>query len=269
MSGDILARVESLSISERLSGRLLVKKASFQVARGECLAIVGESGGGKTLCCKALMKLLPLGLKADGQAIFEGTDMLRASERQAREIRGSGMGVILQQPMSAFDPLRAMGAQIAEVLRQKLGLGKAEARERARAVLGNVNLEAGVCHKYPGQLSGGMLQRCMIALCLALQTRLIVADEPTTALDAQNQYEVLQRLKRLRERHDVGLIFISHDLGAAQALADNVLVMRQGECVEYGSAWQVFNRPQSDYAKHLVRTRLALTRSFERAMGEL
>ena len=262
-----LALISDLSIHNIVSDKCLVKNISFQVAKGECLGIVGESGSGKTLCCKALMKLLPFGLRASGQALFENTDMLQASERQARQIRGTGISAILQQPMTSFDPLYTMGSQLSEVLREKLGLDKKEARERTLNILKKVNLGEGVYSKYPHQLSGGMLQRCMIALSLALGSKLVVADEPTTALDAQNQFEVLQRLKRMREKYGVTLIFISHDLGAVQMLADRVLVMHKGESVEYGNAEEIFNHPQKEYTKYLVNTRLTLTRSFEKAIG--
>ena len=262
-----LALISDLSIHTIVSDKCLVKNISFHVAKGECLGIVGESGSGKTLCCKALMKLLPFGLRASGQALFENTDMLQASERQARQIRGTGISAILQQPMTSFDPLYTMGAQLSEVLREKLGLEKKEARERTLNILKKVNLGEGVYSKYPHQLSGGMLQRCMIALSLALGSKLVVADEPTTALDAQNQFEVLQRLKRMREKYGVTLIFISHDLGAVQMLADRVLVMHKGERVEYGNAKEIFNHPQKEYTKYLVNTRLTLTHSFEKAIG--
>ena len=262
-----LAHVSDLTIRSIVSGKYLVKNISFHVAKGECLGIVGESGSGKTLCCKALMKLLPFGLRASGQALFENTDMLQVSERQARQVRGTGISAILQQPMTSFDPLYTMGSQLSEVLREKLGLDKKEARERTLNILKKVNLGEGVYSKYPHQLSGGMLQRCMIALSLALGSKLVVADEPTTALDAQNQFEVLQRLKRMREKYGVTLIFISHDLGAVQMLADRVLVMHKGESVEYGNAEEIFNHPQKEYTKYLVNTRLTLTRSFEKAIG--
>lgn len=264
-----LAFVSALTIRNIVSGKCLVNNISFHVAKGECLGIVGESGSGKTLCCKALMKLLPFGLSASGKAMFENTDMLRISEREARHIRGIGVSAILQQPMTSFDPLYTMGSQMSEVLRQKLGLDKKAAHERIMATLERVNLDGMVYSSYPYQLSGGMLQRCMIALSLALGSKLVVADEPTTALDAQNQFEVLRRLKRMREKYGVALIFISHDLGAVQMLADRVLVMHAGESVEYGAAEQIFNYPQKEYTRYLVNNRLAITRSFEKAIGAL
>lgn len=262
-----LVRIKNLTIRDTFSGKILVEKVSFNVAQGECLGIVGESGSGKTLCCKALMRLLPMGLHADGEAWFKNIEMLHTDEKNARQIRGTGISTILQQPMTAFDPLYSIGDQLSEVLREKLQLTKSAARDKTMAILKKVNLEENVYARYPHQLSGGMLQRCMIALSLALGSQIVVADEPTTALDAQNQYEVLKRLKRLREKYGTTLIFISHDLGAVQMLAEQLLVMHAGHCVEYGSAYEIFNDPQTEYTKYLVRTRLTLTKAFERATG--
>lgn len=264
-----LVRIKDLTIREAFSGKILVENVSFHVSQGECLGIVGESGSGKTLCCKALMRLLPLGLHAEGEAWFTNIDMLRTSESVARQIRGTGISAILQQPMTSFDSLYTIGSQLSEVLRQKLFLTRDDGREKTLAILKKVNLGDAVYAKYPRQLSGGMLQRCMIALSLALGSKVVVADEPTTALDAQNQYEILQRLKRMREKYGTTLIFISHDLGAVQMLADQLLVMHAGHCVEYGPANELFNNPQNDYTRYLVRTRLSLTRAFERATGRI
>jgi len=263
-----LVRMEHVRIVHTDSGRPIVDDVSFALHRGHCLGIVGESGSGKTLICRALLGLLPPALHAEGVIRFEETDMLRASPEAARRLRGTGMGSILQQPMTAFDPLYTLGDQFTETLREKLQLNAADADVLARFGLSQVKLPETVMKSYPHQLSGGMLQRCMIALTLALRSRLVVADEPTTALDAANQYEVLQRFRRLREEHDAALIVVSHDLGAVQMLADSLLVMCRGHCVEAGDAETVFNAPQHPYTQYLVGTRLALTRGFRRALGE-
>ena len=174
--------------------------------------------------------------------------MIRAAPETARRLRGTGIGTILQQPMSAFDPLYTLGAQFVETFRDKLGLSKEAAQALGREKLAQMNLPATVMRSYPHQLSGGMLQRCMIALTLALKAELIVADEPTTALDAQNQFQVLECFRQLRERLHVTLIIVSHDLGAVQMLADHILVMEGGRCVEAGEAETVFNAPQHEYS---------------------
>lgn len=262
-----LVRAEQVSVWHRESGRALVSDVSFTLYPGRCLGIVGESGSGKTLLCRALMGLLPPVLHATGKFFFGSMDMLRLGHEEARRLRGTGMSAILQQAMTAFDPLYTIGAQFRETLQEKLFLGRAKAEDLGRASLASVKLPANVWNKYPHQLSGGMLQRCMIALTLAFQAHLVVADEPTTALDAQNQYGVLQRFARLRRERGMSLIFISHDLGAVQMLADSVLVMHRGRCVESGPAEAVFNAPQHECTRYLVRTRLALTHGFERILG--
>ena len=181
-------------------------------------------------------------------------------------LRGTGMAVILQQAMTAFDPLRPLGKQLTGTLRDRRGLSAARAREDVRDALQRVGLPETVLDSYPHQLSGGMLQRCMIALTLALRPALVVADEPTTALDACHQRQVLRCLADVAR--DASLIFVSHDLGAVQQLADEVLVMQAGSCVEYGQAAQLFDAPVQACTRHLVRTRLALWRGFRRALGD-
>lgn len=259
--------MENVRIVHTDSGKPIVSGISFALDRGRCLGIVGESGSGKTLVCRALLGLLPPALHAEGMIRFEGIDVPGLSSAEARHLRGTGMGAILQQAMTAFDPLYTIGAQITEILREKMRLTKAEADQRARASLQKVNLPESMMKSYPHQLSGGMLQRCMIAVTLGLRSRLVVADEPVTALDARNQHDVLQRFRQLREEHQATLIFVSHDLGAVQMLADSVLVMCRGRCVEAGDAHAVFNSPRHPYTQYLVSTRLALTRGFHRMLG--
>ena len=174
------------------------------------------------------------------------------------------MAVILQQAMTAFDPLRPLGRQLEGALRDSGGLSAPRAREAVGEALQRVGLPETVLHSYPHQLSGGMLQRCMIALTLALRPALVVADEPTTALDACHQQQVLRCLADVAR--DASLIFVSHDLGAVQQLADEVLVMQAGRCVEYGQAAQLFDAPRHACTRHLVRTRLSLWRGFRQAL---
>lgn len=264
---DHLLRLEHVAITDRTSGSVLVDNVSFSLRRGQCLGIVGESGSGKTLLCRAIMGLLPPALRAEGHIFFEETDMLHAAAPLVRRVRGLGISAILQQAMTAFDPLYTIGAQFREIFQEKLSLTPGEACREAAAALRRVNLPETLLKSYPHQLSGGMLQRCMIAVSLALRSRLVIADEPATALDAHNQHAVLQRLARMRQRHGTALILVSHDLGAVQLLADRVMVLRKGVCVEEGSAADIFHAPRHEYTRHLVRTRLALTRAFERLVG--
>ena len=257
--------VRDLRVVLRASGQPLVHGVSFTLAAGACLGIVGESGSGKTLTCRSLMGLLPPTLAGEGSAVFNGIDLVDAPAEQLRQLRGSKIAMVLQQPMTAFDPLYTMGAQFRETLAAHGAYSPAQAEALAVATFGRVRLEAPheILRSYPHELSGGMLQRCMIALALALEPQLIIADEPTTALDAETQFEVVQRFQELRAQCNTAMIFVSHDLGVVQRLADAVLVMKDGRCVEYGPAETVFNAPQHEYTQYLIRTRLALTRGFE------
>ena len=257
--------VRDLRVVQRASGQPLVHGVSFTLAAGACLGIVGESGSGKTLTCRSLMGLLPPTLAGEGRAVFGDIDLVHAPAEQMRQIRGSKIAMVLQQPMTAFDPLYTMGAQFRETLAAHGAYSPAQADALAVAMFGRVRLDAPheILRCYPHELSGGMLQRCMIALALVLEPQLIIADEPTTALDAETQFEVVQRFQELRVQCNTAMIFVSHDLGVVQRLADAVLVMKDGRCVEYGSAETVFNEPQHEYTQYLIRTRLALTRGFE------
>ena len=257
--------VRDLRVVQRASGQPLVHGVSFTLAAGACLGIVGESGSGKTLTCRSLMGLLPPTLAGEGRAVFGDIDLVHAPAEQMRQIRGSKIAMVLQQPMTAFDPLYTMGAQFRETLAAHGASSPAQADALAVTMFGRVRLDAPheILRCYPHELSGGMLQRCMIALALALEPQLIIADEPTTALDAETQFEVVQRFQELRVQCNTAMIFVSHDLGVVQRLADAVLVMKDGRCVEYGPAETVFNAPQHEYTQYLIRTRLALTRGFE------
>ena len=257
--------VRDLRVVQRASGQPLVHGVSFTLAAGACLGIVGESGSGKTLTCRSLMGLLPPTLAGEGRAVFGDIDLVHAPAEQMRQIRGSKIAMVLQQPMTAFDPLYTMGAQFRETLAAHGASSPAQADALAVTMFGRVRLDAPheILRCYPHELSGGMLQRCMIALALVLEPQLIIADEPTTALDAETQFEVVQRFQELRVQCNTAMIFVSHDLGVVQRLADAVLVMKDGRCVEYGSAETVFNEPQHEYTQYLIRTRLALTRGFE------
>ena len=257
--------VRDLRVVQRVDGQPLVHGVSFALAAGACLGIVGESGSGKTLTCRSIMGLLPPTLAGEGRAVFSGIDLVHAPAEQLRQIRGSKIAMVLQQPMTAFDPLYTMGAQFRETLAAHGAYSAPQADALAVAMFGRVRLDAPheILRSYPHELSGGMLQRCMIALALALEPQLIIADEPTTALDAETQFEVVLRFQELRAQCNTAMIFVSHDLGVVQRLADTVLVMKDGRSVEYGPAETVFNAPQHEYTQYLIRTRLALTRGFE------
>ena len=255
--------VRNLRITHQSKMRL-VQPLNFTLDAGTCLGIVGESGSGKTLICRSLMGLLPPTLKADGTALFEGTDLLHAESETMRSLRGCKIAMVMQQPMTAFDPLYTLGKQFMETMTAHGICDPVQAKQLAIGLLERVRLANSeeVMNSYPHQLSGGMLQRCMIALALIMKPAVIIADEPTTALDAETQFEVVQQFLELRKKHNTAMIFVSHDLGIVQCLADGLLVMKDGECVESGRAEDIFNAPQHPYTQYLISTRIALTKNF-------
>lgn len=248
---------------------VIIDNLSFTLGKNECLGIVGESGSGKSMTVKAMLGLVNPWLAVTGIASFKGEDMLQLNDKSMQNIRGRHICMIFQDAMSAFDPLYTIGYQLIETLEEKMHLSKKEARQRIITELERVGLKQvpQVLQKYPHQLSGGMLQRCMIAIAVAIKPDIIIADEPTTALDAITQQEVIHLLQHLKDDLGISLIFISHDLGVIQNLADHVFVMKEGKQMEYGTVEEVFKRPKNDYTKYLIQTRKKLSDSFERAIG--
>ncbi|HWS58492.1 MAG TPA: ABC transporter ATP-binding protein [Actinotalea sp.] len=227
---------------------------TYEVRPGEVLAIVGESGSGKTQSSMALIGLLPPNGRATGSAKLAGKELIGLTHTQLRGVRGAEVAVIFQEPMTALNPVYTVGFQIIETLRTHREIGPKEARERAIELLTLVEIphpEKSV-DKYPHQLSGGQRQRAMIAQALALDPRLLIADEPTTALDVTVQAEILKLMRDLRHRIDSGIILITHDMGVVADLADRILVMKDGRVVERGSAEQIFGAPQHPYTRQLL-----------------
>lgn len=244
-----------------------VRGLSFSVRAGETVAIVGESGSGKSLTALALMRLLPRGARiASGQIRFAGQDLLQLSERAMRGLRGREIGMVFQEPMTSLNPVRTVGWQIAEVLRQHEGLSARAARARAIELLDVVRIPDPQrrVDDYPHHLSGGMRQRVMIAIAIACRPRLLIADEPTTALDVTIQAQVLDLLDRLRRELSMGVLLITHDLGIVAQWADRVLVMYAGREVEQALPGPLFERPLHPYTRGLLAAspRLALERHY-------
>ncbi|MDU4961748.1 MAG: ABC transporter ATP-binding protein [Sporomusaceae bacterium] len=264
-----LLEVRNLTIRDRRSGETLVENVSFELQANTCLGIVGESGSGKSLTCKALIGLGNPWLETAGSVRFDGTELLSMPEPALRRIRARRICMILQDAMTAFDPLCTMGAQMRETLMETMGCSKSQAQAVTLTALAKMCIRQPdkVIGQYPHQLSGGMLQRCMVALALAVKPDIVIADEPTTALDSINQAEVVAEFRRLREITGTAVLFISHDLGVVQKLAQQVLVMKDGRRMEYGAAAQVFSQPRHDYTRYLVDTRIALTQAFRDAMA--
>ncbi|MGO4374081.1 ABC transporter ATP-binding protein [Paenibacillus sp. MCAF20] len=259
-----LLEVRGLRIQDMNTGKVVIPQSSFQLGRGSTLAIVGESGSGKSVTCRAVMRLNKPWLRQSGDIVFRGVNLNELSEKEMRRKRGKQLCMILQNGMSAFDPSCVVGVHLKETLRQHFDWSTTETVHRMKHAMESVLLKnpLEIMNKYPHQLSGGMLQRIMIALSLVLEPDLIIADEPTTALDTIAQYEVVEQLLKLRER-DCSMIYISHDLAVVRKIADDVLVMREGEIVERGSIASVFRNPQHLYTRHLVSTPSALSNHFK------
>jgi ABC-type dipeptide/oligopeptide/nickel transport system ATPase component len=232
-----------------------VDDASFQIAPGETLGLVGESGSGKSVTAFAILRLLqPPGRVTGGQVVFEGRDLLALPERDMRQIRGARISLIFQEPMTALNPVMRVGDQIAEALTVHGLAPGAEARTRAVKLLEAVHLPnaADRVRDYPHQLSGGMRQRVMIAIALACRPALVIADEPTTALDVTIQAQVLDLLRELRATFKLALLLITHDFGVIAEMADRVAVMYKGSLVEEGLVRQILRAPTHEYTRSLL-----------------
>ena len=264
----MILELENVVVKDPRSNEVIVHGSRFVVSKNKCLSIVGESGSGKSMTTKAILGLTNPWLKISGSAKYKGKNLIGLKQSELRKIRGKNICMIPQDAMTSFDPLYTIGYQMIETFVENLGISKEESKKLAIESLDKmlINNPEEVIKKYPHQLSGGMLQRCMIAIAIAMKPDIIIADEPTTALDSINQREVVEEFKRLRDVTGTSLIFISHDLGVVQSLADDILVMKNGECVEYGTAKKIFENPQHEYTKYLIDTRVSLTESFIKAM---
>jgi len=233
-----------------------VTGASFTIDRGETLALVGESGSGKSVTALSVLQLLPYPVAShpSGSIRFQGSEMIGAAPRELLKVRGNRVSMIFQEPMTSLNPLHTIERQINEVLFLHKGLGREAARRRTLELLDQVGIAdaAKRLDAYPHQLSGGQRQRVMIAMALANEPDLLIADEPTTALDVTIQAQILKLLKTLQARYGMALLFITHDLGIVRKMADRVCVMTRGEIVEQGPVGQVFDHPQHAYTRHLL-----------------
>lgn len=251
-------QVDNLSVSIQGGAGGLVpvlENLSFSVKHGRTMALVGESGCGKSMTALAIMRLLPEGLVVTGgRILLEGADILTVSPRKLRSLRGNAMSMIFQEPMTALNPLYTVGDQIGEVLRWHRKLSRSDAREQTIAFLRAVQIPAPErrVSAYPHQLSGGMRQRVMIAMALAGKPKLLIADEPTTALDVTVQAQVFDLLAKLQDETDTAIVLITHDLGAVSELADDVSVLYAGRCIETGDAREVIERASHPYTRGLL-----------------
>ncbi|WP_295845351.1 ABC transporter ATP-binding protein [Tardiphaga sp.] len=232
-----------------------LRGVSLSIAANEILCVVGESGSGKSIMANAIMQLLPRDVAIDGgKVMFEGRDLASATPAEMRKVRGAGIAMIFQEPMTALNPLRSIGDQIGEMFSIHTKLSKSEIKARVLALLEDVRIPhpAEAARAFPHELSGGQRQRAMIAMALALDPRLLIADEPTTALDVTTQAQILKLIRELQLRRKTAVLFITHDFGVVAEIADRVVVMQHGAVVEIGSARDVLNDPRHAYTRQLI-----------------
>ncbi len=254
--GDVILQVRDLGVKFWVNGEWFdaAEHVDYDLRAGEVLAIVGESGSGKTQSSMSLIGLLPANGRATGSALLKGTELIGLSGSKLREIRGNEIAVIFQEPMTALNPVYTVGFQIVETLRTHFVMAPAAAKARALDLMRLVEIPEpeSSFDKFPHQLSGGQRQRIMIAQSLACDPKLLIADEPTTALDVTVQAEILKLMRGLRERVEAGIILITHDMGVVADMADRIIVMKDGRVVEHGTADQIFNDPQHPYTTSLL-----------------
>lgn len=248
-----LLEVSDLCVTFAGVAHAAVQKVEFQLPVGGSLALVGESGSGKTATALAVLRLLPPRTRLEGSICLLGTPILTAPETTLRAVRGGSVGMVFQEPMTSLNPVHRVGRQIAEAISLHQDLSPTQVRMRVAALLEQVGLSPKHAESYPHQLSGGQRQRVMLAMALANDPKLLIADEPTTALDAATQEGIVQLLQEVRARTGMAVLFITHDLGLARRLADEVVVLRRGQVVERGPVAQVFSRPTHPYTQGLLR----------------
>lgn len=247
----------SLSVKDlvvEIDGRHVVDGISFEVPDGARLGLIGESGSGKSLTALAVLGLLPDGATTSGSIRWNGTELVGMPDRELARLRGDDIGIVFQEPRTALNPIRTVGRQIAESIRIHEGLGRREARERAIAEAARVRLPdpASIVDRYPHQLSGGQRQRVAIAMALACRPRLLIADEPTTALDVTIQAQILELLRRIQRETGMAIVLISHDLGVVSDICERIAVMYAGRIVEMADTESIFSRPSHPYTRGLL-----------------
>ena len=246
----------------------LVKGVSFSVKQGECLGILGESGSGKSMSIKAAMGLLDKNFVVSGSAKFQGDELVGKNAEQLRRLRGGQVGIVLQNPMTCFDPLYRIGNQIAETFAAHQKWDAGEIKERSIEMLDKMQIRnpEEALEKYPHQLSGGMLQRIMIGIAMSMEPSLLIADEPTTAIDAITQFDILNEFAVIKQKHKTAMIFISHDLNAVSQMADKIVVLNQGTVVDQGDFHHIIHHAADPYTRLLIEKRTDVMRKYRQAL---
>lgn len=250
---------EKLNVN--IDDREIIKDLSFKIETDKSLAIVGESGSGKTFISRLLVGQKPASARISGDITVDGKEILKLSQADWEEMRGSYIAYIEQNPMGLFNEMQTIGSHAIELFKSKLKLRKDEALERFEFALAKFNLKNGkeLVRKYPFQLSGGMLQRVMVAMMMELEPKILIADEPTSALDTYNTQKVIEVLKVCKDR-GTRLIVVTHDYSLVKALADEIVIMKQGDLIESGDAMDILKNPQSEYGRKLMQDRVYVRR---------
>ncbi len=262
----MLLEVKNLKVTGKKENKEIVRGISFSVEENTCTGILGESGSGKSMTCKSVLNVLNGDFLVDGEVIFQGEDILKMDKEKARKIRGKEICMILQNPMTSFNPLYTIGNQMMETFTEHMVISRREALDLAVESMAKMKLENPdiLLKKYPHELSGGMLQRIMIAVAMALKPKLIIADEPTTAIDSLNQKDIIEEFMLLKNEMKVSLLFVTHDLGVLSQLADSLIVMKNGEIVEKGKTEEIMRNPSHRHTKFLIDTRYSLMDKFKK-----
>lgn len=265
-----ILQVNGLNVTLKNEGQeiKLLQDVSFTVPEGKCIGILGESGSGKSMTMKALMGLLDKNFEITGSAEYKNQQLIGSSKETLRKLRGSQIGMVLQNPMTSFDPLYTVGAQMEETFKAHTNYTLDEIKKRSIEALEKMRIQnpSGVLAKYPHQLSGGMLQRIMTGIAMAMEPQLLIADEPTTALDSLTQFAVLKEFKRIKEETGTAMIFISHDLGAISYLADEILVLNKGKLVDQGDLEHIMQHATDAYTKLLIGKRQQVMQKYKAAL---
>lgn len=243
----------SITLQTAQGPKKVVQHVDFQIPTGTTLGIVGESGSGKTMLCYAILQLFRESRNYEGDILLEGRSLLGMDEQQLRGLRGNDVACILQNPMAIFNPIITIGEHMIETLQAHRSLSKKQALHIATEQLAFFQLsDSRLLKKYPHELSGGMLQRVMIALAMSLRPKLLLADEPTTALDTMTQLKILEELSHCQQQYQTTMLIVSHDLGVIARMADQIVVMRRGKIMEYGPAERLLQNPVHSYTRALV-----------------